>query len=524
MNPVGMRAAKRMLKDEKGTTGVLFGLMIVPVVTLMGAALDYSRALHLQEQLQRIADQATIAGLDTYRQTGDAVKGQDRIMAYIDAGLSQNGLKKAKQGETGGIVVSNTTINPANSTAMPKLEAKINTMVLGLIGINTIDVDAQTKVTVAADRKEGSKALELSLVLDLSGSMQGDKVDDMKTAAKDFLDIVLPANTDISNRKVGLVPFSNRINAGELASVVTGLAPTREMQSGTKTVYVFSTSSFSWRSKSSCGDRVQEITEFKSLSQSAAEAYCVSNFNYSSSNGGRYWTPAKVSQQVPNMVTKKLITCVTERQGTEAYTDAAPSTAPVGWYSPTSSVNSQYSTSGVCSVQANETEQYEELPAIKALTTDRDMLKAHIDTFHTYGGTAGHIATAWAQYMLAPDWNSVFPEDSNVVAYDEPETVKAAVIMTDGEYNSSNAATSASAQAIAICQQMKDNDIKVYTIGFDMDTNSVAAQTLRDCASPGAYYFPYDGNALKLVFQEIGNNLVSIVNTSSDGTKLVVQQ
>ena len=123
MNPVGMRAAKRMLKDEKGTTGVLFGLMIVPVVTLMGAALDYSRALHLQEQLQRIADQATIAGLDTYRQTGDAVKGQDRIMAYIEAGLNQNGLKKGKQGETGGIIVSNTAINPANSTAAPKLEA-----------------------------------------------------------------------------------------------------------------------------------------------------------------------------------------------------------------------------------------------------------------------------------------------------------------------------------------------------------------------------------------------------------------
>ena len=158
------------------------------------------------------------------------------------------------------------------------------------------------------------------------------------------------------------------------------------------------------------------------------------------------------------------------------------------------------------------------------MTTDRDVLKDHIDTFHTHGGTAGNIATAWAQYLLAPNWNTVFPEDSNVVAYDEPETVKAAVIMTDGEYNSSNSTTSASAQAIAICQQMKDHDIKVYTIGFDMDVNSAAAQTLRDCASPGAYYFPYDGNALKLVFQEIGNNLVSIVNTSSDGTKLVVQQ
>lgn len=524
MNPVDMRAAKRMMKDEKGATGVLFGLMIVPVVTLMGAALDYSRALHMQEQLQRIADQATIAGLDAYRQTNDLQKGQERIMAYIDSGLRQNGMKRAKPGDTGGIVVSNTAIDPATSTAMPKLEAKINTMVLGLIGVPTMDIDVQTKVAVAADRKEGSKALELSLVLDMSGSMQGQKIDDLKTASKDFLDIVMPADADLSNRKVGLVPFTNRVNAGQFASVVTGLAPTQEFQSGTKTIYVFSTTSFNWRSKSSCGDRVQEITEFSSLSQAAAEAYCVSNFAYSSSSGGRYWTPAKVSQTVPNMVTKKLITCVTERQGAQAYTDAAPSTAVVGSYNPTNGLSSQYSTSGVCSVQANETGAYEEMPEIKALTTDRDMLKAHIDTFHTYGGTAGHLATAWAQYMLAPNWNSVFPSDSNVVAYDEPETVKAAVIMTDGEYNSNYSATSASNQARAICTQMKNNNIKVYTIGFDMDVNSAAAQLLRDCASPGAYYFPYDGNALKLVFQEIGNNLVSIVNTSSDGTKVIVQQ
>lgn len=523
MNPVEMRPMMRMLNDKKGTTGVLFALMIVPVFSLMGAAIDYSRAVHLREQLQRISDGATIAGLDVYRQTQNLQAGEARIMAYINAGLANAGLKAGKAGEVGAVVVSNTQINPANSTAMPKLEAKINTIILGMIGIHNLDVAAQTKVTVATSHIEGSKALELALVLDVSGSMQGTKVADMKTASKDFLDIVLPENTDITNRKVGLVPFSARVNAGEFATKATGLAPTREVQSGTKTVYTFSTTSFSWKSKSSCGDRVQSITDYASLSQTAAEAYCVSNFEYNSSTG-KYKTPDRVSSTVPNMVTKNLYTCVTERQGAEAYSDAAPSTAVVGWYNPGSGIDSQYSTSGGCKVTANETDASETMPVIKALTSERETLKSHIDTFHTYGGTAGHLATAWAQYMLSPLWNSVWPADSQVTEYNDTETIKAAVIMTDGEYNSNEAATSASAQALEICKTMKDNKIKVYTIGFDMDTNSAAAQLLRQCASPGSYYFPYDGNALRLVFQEIGTNLVSIVNTSADGTKVIVQE
>jgi hypothetical protein len=73
---------------------------------------------------------------------------------------------------------------------------------------------------------------------------------------------------------------------------------------------------------------------------------------------------------------------------------------------------------------------------------------------------------------------------------------------------------------------MKDDGITVYTIGFDMSTdeNDPARQTLVECASPGKYYFPYDGEQLRQAFQEIGNALVASSTQTSDGSQVIIQE
>jgi hypothetical protein len=210
---------------------------------------------------------------------------------------------------------------------------------------------------------------------------------------------------------------------------------------------------------------------------------------------------------------------VTERQGTERYTDAVASAGQyVGVFSPGSSLSTQYSSSATnnCSI-----------PEIKKLTTDKQSLKDHISTFTPLNGTAGHVGTAWSYYMLSPEWNRFWSEGHQDVAeYNNTNTIKAAVLMTDGQYNSNWVNPSASAQAIAICSEMKAKGITVYTIGFDMSTNvnDPARQTLVQCASPGKWYFPYDGNALKQAFNEIGNSLVTIVTRSTDDKTVLIQE
>ena len=129
--------------------------------------------------------------------------------------------------------------------------------------------------------------------------------------------------------------------------------------------------------------------------------------------------------------------------------------------------------------------------------------------------------------MLAPEWRSFWGADvPDVASYSVTNTIKAAVLMTDGEYNSNWANPSASQQAVSLCTAMKEKGITVYTIGFDMSTNpaNVARQTLISCASPGKYYFPYNGEELRQAFEQIGNSLVTIVTRSTDDRTVIIQE
>jgi hypothetical protein len=517
--------------DERGNVAILFALMMLPILGTIGAAVDFGRADRLHTQLQIVADAATAAGLGEYRKTGDVNKGQQRLLSFIDQGLQKDGMVRAREENANGsnvigarvVYVDGSVIDPATSSVRPVLRTTIDTPFLSFIGTDELDVQVFTKGAVASSNIAGTKDLEVSLMLDVSGSMNdrtssgSRKIDDMKTAAKDFLDIVMPNDAAADNRRVGLVPFSDRVNVGAYASSATGYAATAQIQTGTSTTYTLSSTSFSTMSRNNCGSRVREASAYSNYSSNQARTFCDNNYRIGTTSN--YRTPDLVTVNTPIMSTRFLRTCVTERQGTERYTDAmAASGKYVGVYSPGSSLSSQYSTSATnnCSI-----------PEIKTLTTDKQSLKDHIDTFTPLSGTAGHTGTAWSYYMLSPEWNRFWSAGNmDVAEYNDTNTIKAAVIMTDGEYNSTWTSTTAIEQAKALCDSMKAKGITVYTIGFNISSNTTdpARNTLIYCASPNKYYFPYDGNALKTAFNEIGNSLVTIVTKASVDKTVLIQE
>ncbi len=58
------------------------------------------------------------------------------------------------------------------------------------------------------------------MMLDVSGSMAGSKIADLKLAARDLIDIMLPQDKPHEN-KVAIAPFSTAVNAGGLAGRVS---------------------------------------------------------------------------------------------------------------------------------------------------------------------------------------------------------------------------------------------------------------------------------------------------------------
>src|SRR5690606_17660778 len=113
----------------------------------------------------------------------------------------------------------------------------------------------------------------------------------------------------------------------------------------------------------------------------------------------------------------RVSTCATERTGAQAYTDTAPSVAPLG---------RNYAGTGNPCPEAT----------IVPLTSDKTLLHDRIDDVEAAGSTAGHLGVAWGWYMLSPNFAYLWPDASNrPAAYNAPELLKIAVIMTDGEFN-----------------------------------------------------------------------------------------
>ena len=208
----------------------------------------------------------------------------------------------------------------------------------------------------------------------------------------------------------------------------------------------------------------------------------------------------------------KLSTCVTERTGSDAYTDAAPGSG--NW------AGVEYTSNGSCP----ETTQ------LIPLTNDKSQLIAAISGLQANNSTAGHIGTAWAWYALSPNWANVWPAVSAPSAYGTSGVQKIALLMTDGMYNTQycNGVKDANSggpincnspngssinQALSLCRGMKQRGITVYTIGFRYDPAEAATAeaTLQQCATDPSHYFnATDGTALQQAFTAIALQITSL--------------
>ena len=147
---------------------------------------------------------------------------------------------------------------------------------------------------------------------------------------------------------------------------------------------------------------------------------------------------------------------------------------------------------------------------------DKAKLRASVDRLRAENSTAGHLGSAWASYLLSPDWNSVWNLSAPVAPYNDGKTLKFAILMTDGVYNTVGGINSLANRTISsnfakdTCAEMKRNGIAIYTIGFDVK-EPLAHDVLRNCATDSSmYYRPQTGGELQAVFNEIAQDIVSL--------------
>lgn len=186
---------ERFARQDDGSITILVIFMIMMMVMVGGIQIDFMRHEMERSRLQAMADRAALAAADLDQK----MDGELVVKEYFAKAGMSNYLIKAH--ELPGLNFSTVTVDAGFD---------MKTQFLGRFGFDTLNVSVRSQ---AEERVEN---VEISLVLDISGSMaSNDRLTEMQTAAKKFVDIVLKDdNEDLIS--VSLIPYSEQVNAGPL--------------------------------------------------------------------------------------------------------------------------------------------------------------------------------------------------------------------------------------------------------------------------------------------------------------------
>lgn len=184
-------------------------------------------------------------------------------------------------------------------------------------------------------------------------------------------------------------------------------------------------------------------------------------------------------------------TCVSERKGPNAFTDAAPEGGDKLGHKPLWCPSSP----------------------ILAITDQKADLQTATAALSPSGSTAGHLGAAWAWYLISPQWSgSVWSGPNAPKPYNASGVIKSVILMTDGMFNTQYELTSngtSARQATELCKNMKAQGVLVYTVGFQAPADALAI--LQTCASGTSYYFDAtDAKSLNSAFAQIAADLTEL--------------
>lgn len=415
-----------MNRCERGSVAIMFGVSFTVLCLMTGLAFDVGRAFSSKSKVSEAADAAALAAAKGIRLEGLTDDQAITLAKQVFTANIQYGSGRWTDVHSIDVVIDRNTM-----TARVDVNSSVKTTFASLAGIAAIGAPATASAIFE------SKDVEVGVQLDMTGSMSGTKIQDLKAATANLVNILLPSTPTGQKVRVGFAPFSAGVNVGTYVQAVNGNRP-----SANTCVY----------------ERLSNANEVTDNAPVGQDAFKIKS---------DLSAPQHLIQNCPNA-------------------------------------------------------------QIVPLTDDRDVLLGKIPTFAATGSTAGQLGAAWAWNLVSPKWSSIWPSASQPAAYG-PDTDKFVILMTDGVYNTIGGvmnggnAQPASDLSVAICNQMKNQGITVYTVGFDLDSiwpmsdRTRATDTLKACAGkkghPNPEQFFYqadDGAALSSAFSSIATAIMRL--------------
>ena len=186
---------------QAGNVAITFAFASLPIIGIVGAAIDYSRANAVKAAMQTALDStALMLSKEAASDTEDQLKtnATKYFKALFTAGEAKDIDVKVTYGTTGG------------SNIKVEATAALDARFVNVLGYDTFHLGASSVA------KWGITRLRVALVLDNTGSMDSaGKMTALKTATKNLIDQLHGAVTTDGDVYVSIIPFAKDVNLGK---------------------------------------------------------------------------------------------------------------------------------------------------------------------------------------------------------------------------------------------------------------------------------------------------------------------
>ncbi len=458
---------KRFASNTRGNVTLMAGISAIPLVIAGGAAIDYERAINAKTQLQASLDSAVLYA--SAQNSSDNTVLTTVSRPYLDS----NYHNKADAVVKSYAITAGDATNTLKATGVVTL----NTWFMATVGIYTLDVTANSQALHTGTGRNIN--LEVSLVLDNTNSMNTSDgstattpIQDLKTAATNFVNTVMSSNQTPYFTKIAIVPYNNGVNMG---SAAMALAARGSYLSGTNTTPGYQ----SYKFNNAAG---------------STSTFTISN-------------------------------CVTERTGAQAYTDAAVATYPVG---------RQYiGSSNICGVtpfQPLTTNKTTLLNTISSMVANYStagqvgIAWGWYTLSPSFGLFTGESVPAGYDKLTTTDVNTktkkimILMTDGEYNSAYSNGVISGNPIVSGSYYTTSDLNSLAPnngdtyTQANSVCTAIKNSGVEVYTIAFQLQQSyPQRVALLQNCATDASHALnAANQSQLNSVFQTLALNLVAM--------------
>lgn len=210
---------KRFRRDRRGAYLILLALMTIPVVGAVGLAVDAGRGYLVQSKLSYAIDAAGLAA----GQMPPSADPTAEIKKYFAANFPKDYLGATVTGPTH-------TVSADGKIVTVQVSATLDTTFLRVLGHHRLSISSSAEVTRA------TRPIDLVLAIDMSGSMRRSagstsRIGAARAAAATLVNVLYGAAKTNPNIKVGIVPWSMKVNVTDGNSFNAGATTTTSVSS-----------------------------------------------------------------------------------------------------------------------------------------------------------------------------------------------------------------------------------------------------------------------------------------------------